>query len=61
MTELNARQEEFAKALFEAYDTNTPLKEEEWKDVVTDDETAYAVQDAVVKLKESQLLAIKFR
>ena len=51
MTELNARQEEFAKALFEAYDTNTPLKEEEWKDVVTDDETAYAVQDAVVKLK----------
>lgn len=51
MTELNARQEEFAKALFEAYDTNTPLNEEEWKDVVTDDETAYAVQDAVVKLK----------
>ena len=51
MTELNARQEEFAKALFEAYDTNTPLKEEEWKDVVTDDETAYAVQDGVVKIK----------
>lgn len=51
MTELNAKQEEFAKALFKAYDTNTPLEESDWKEVVTDDDTAYAVQDEVVKLK----------
>lgn len=51
MTKLNAKQEEFAKALFKAYDTNTPLKEEEWTGVVTDDDTAYAVQDEVVRLK----------
>ena len=51
MTELNAKQEEFAKALFTAYDTNTPLKEDDWKDVVTDDETVYAVQEEVMKIK----------
>lgn len=51
MTKLNTQQEEFAQALFKAYDTNTPLKESDWQGVVTDDDTAYAVQDEVVKLK----------
>ncbi|MBB1079608.1 2-keto-4-pentenoate hydratase [Limosilactobacillus sp. STM2_1] len=51
MTKLTAKQEEFAKALFKAYDTNTPLNEEDWQGVVKDDDTAYAVQDEVVKLK----------
>lgn len=51
MTQLNAKQEEFAQALFKAYDTNTPLNEADWEGVVQDDDTAYAVQDEVVKLK----------
>ncbi|MEE6678626.1 2-keto-4-pentenoate hydratase [Limosilactobacillus fermentum] len=59
MTELNAKQEEFAKALFTAYDTNTPLKEDDWKDVVTDDDTAYAVQDEVMKLKGKETAGYK--
>src|SRR5699024_1943 len=59
MTELNTKQEEFAKALFTAYDTNTPLKEDDWKDVVTDDDTAYAVQDEVMKLKGKETAGYK--
>lgn len=51
MTKLTTKQEEFAQALFKAYDTNTPLTEADWQGVVTDDDTAYAVQDEVVKLK----------
>ena len=51
MTQLNARQNEFAEALYQAYAKNEALKESDWKDVVTDDDTAYAVQDKVMALK----------
>lgn len=51
MTELNARQEEFAQALVNAYKHNTALNEEDWKDAVSDFDTAYAVQERVMTLK----------
>src|SRR5699024_1232527 len=59
MTELNAKKEEFAKTRFTAYYTNTQLKEDDWKDVVTDDDTAYAVQDEVMKLKGKETAGYK--
>ncbi len=51
MTTLNTNQKEFAKALYNADLTGNPLVEADWKGVVEDDETAYAVQDEVMKLK----------
>ena len=51
MTTLNANQKEFAMALYDATLTGKPLEEKDWKSVVEDDETAYAVQDEVMRLK----------
>ena len=51
MTKLNHKQEEFAQALYKASVTGTPLNEADWTGVVTDDDTAYAVQDRVTALK----------
>ncbi|MGM9891745.1 2-keto-4-pentenoate hydratase [Limosilactobacillus sp.] len=51
MTKLTPQQADFAHALFEADRTKKPLKEKDWAGVVTDDETAYAVQDQVMALK----------
>lgn len=50
-TTLTDRQEEFAQALFKAYQTKQPLKMSDWDGVVGDDDTAYAVQDRFVALK----------
>ena len=51
MTTLNANQKEFAMALYDATLTGKPLEEKDWKGVVEDDDTAYAVQDEVMRLK----------
>lgn len=51
-TTLNERQKEFADALYEAYRTKKPLKMSDWDGVVTDDDTAYAVQDRFVANKK---------
>lgn len=51
MTNLNKKQEEFAQALYNAYVSGTPLTETDWTGVVTDDDTAYAVQNRVMALK----------
>ena len=51
MTQLNKQQLAFARALFDTYTSGTPLDEEDWQNVVTDDDTAYAVQDEVMRLK----------
>ena len=59
MTQLNARQNEFAEALYQAYAKNEALKESDWKDVVTDDDTAYAVQDKVMALKGQPVAGYK--
>ena len=48
---LNDKQNEFAQALYDAYRTKKPLKMSDWDGVVTDDDTAYAVQDKFVALK----------
>ena len=49
---LNAKQESFAQALFNAYQSHQPLKMADWDGVVTDDDTAYAVQDRFAALKK---------
>lgn len=49
MTTLNANQKEFAMALYDATLTGKPLEEKDWKGVVEDDDTAYAVQDEVIR------------
>ncbi|KRM29776.1 2-oxo-hept-3-ene-1,7-dioate hydratase [Limosilactobacillus panis DSM 6035] len=49
---LNAKQESFAQALFNAYQNHQPLKMADWDGVVTDDDTAYAVQDRFAALKK---------
>lgn len=59
MTELTARQTEFANALYEAYAKNQPLNEADWAGVVTDDDTAYAVQDLVMKQKSQPVAGYK--
>lgn len=51
MTNLNKQQEEFAQALYNASVSGTPLTEADWTGVVTDDDTAYAVQNRVMALK----------
>ena len=54
---LNCRQQALAEALYQAYRNNfyglenKPLTMAEWEGVVTDDDTAYAVQDAVMAKK----------
>lgn len=54
---LNERQEALAEALYQAYrhnfygQPNEPLTMSDWEGVVTDDDTAYAVQDAVMAKK----------
>lgn len=54
---LNTRQQELVEALYQAYRNNfyglenKPLAMADWEGVVTDDETAYAVQDAVMAKK----------
>lgn len=54
---LNARQEALVEELYQAYRNNfyglenKPLSMADWEGVVTDDETAYAVQDAVMAKK----------
>ena len=54
---LNERQEELAEALYQAYrrnfygQPNEPLTMSDWEGIVTDDDTAYAVQDAVMAKK----------
>ena len=56
-TTLTPKQEELAEALYRAYRRNffglpnEPLKMSDWDGVGTDDETAYAVQDAVMAKK----------
>ena len=59
MTQLNARQNEFAEALYQAYANNKALKESDWQAVVNDDETAYAVQDKVMALKGQPVAGYK--
>ena len=49
---LTEKQEKFVKALYQAYTTQKPLKEADWKDVVTDDDTAYQVQADLTALKK---------
>ena len=62
---LNARQEELAEALYQAYRRNffglenAPLTMADWEDVVTDDATAYAVQDAVMSKKMGPVAGYK--
>lgn len=62
MTEQQANltdaQEKFAQALYDAYKSGNPLLESEWEGVVTDDDTAYRVQDRVMALKK--LAATRF-
>lgn len=59
MTQLNAKQTEFANALYQAYAKNEPLTESDWTGVVTDDDTAYAVQDQVMQLKGQPVAGYK--
>lgn len=51
MTKLNEKQAEFAQALYDAYVSRKPLNEADWTGVVSDDDTAYAVQNRVMELK----------
>ena len=59
MTEQQANltdaQEKFAQALYDAYKSGNPLLESEWEGVVTDDDTAYRVQDRVMALKNQEV------
>ncbi|MGQ3489686.1 2-keto-4-pentenoate hydratase [Limosilactobacillus mucosae] len=52
---LTANQEKFAQALYDAYKSGNPLLESEWEGVVTDDDTAYRVQDRVMALKNQEV------
>lgn len=62
---LNERQEELAEALYQAYrhnfygQPNEPLTMSDWEGVVTDDDTAYAVQDAVMAKKMGPVAGYK--
>ena len=51
MTVLNEQQAKFAQALFDASTSGRPLQEADWNGTVTDDDTAYAVQNRVMELK----------
>ncbi|RIY31273.1 2-keto-4-pentenoate hydratase [Psittacicella gerlachiana] len=58
MTQLNLpklteKQEEFAKELAKAYKENKALVKEEWLEVVTDDDQAYAVQAKFTSYKDN--------
>lgn len=62
---LTTKQQALAQALYEAYlrnfygQSNEPLSMQEWKGVVSDDDTGYAVQDAVMALKGSPVAGYK--
>lgn len=62
---LNERQEELVEALYQAYSRNfygqpnEPLTMSDWEGVVTDDDTAYAVQDAVMAKKMGPVAGYK--
>ena len=62
---LNERQEALAEALYQAYrknfygQPNEPLDMADWEGVVTDDDTAYAVQDAVMAKKTGPVAGYK--
>ena len=64
-TTLTPKQEELAEALYRAYRRNffglpnEPLKMSDWEGVVTDDDTAYAVQDAVMAKKMGPVAGYK--
>lgn len=53
--ELTATEERLANALFEAYKTKKPLKMDEWKDMVSDEEASYRVQRRLMELKGENL------
>ncbi len=62
--ELTARQQELVDALYQAYaancaGTNAPLTMADWEGVVSDDDTAYAVQDAVMAKKGAPVAGYK--
>ncbi len=57
---LNEEQEAFAQELFQAYQSKKPLVMDEWAEVVSDDNTAYALQDRFVELKGLPTAGIKF-
>ncbi|WP_430735712.1 2-keto-4-pentenoate hydratase [Fructobacillus cardui] len=51
-----AKQEDkLAQALYHAYQERQPLEMTEWEKVVSDDQTAYAVQDQLMELKNQPL------
>lgn len=62
---LNERQEELVEALYQAYrrnfygQPNESLTMSDWEGVVTDDDTAYAVQDAVMAKKMGPVAGYK--
>ncbi|WP_154026430.1 2-keto-4-pentenoate hydratase [Olsenella uli] len=62
---LNVKQEALAEALYQAYrrnfygQENNPLNMADWEGVVTDDDTAYAVQDAVMAKKMGPVAGYK--
>ncbi|MCQ2557439.1 2-keto-4-pentenoate hydratase [Ligilactobacillus equi] len=49
--QLTAKQEAFAQALYRAYQEVDALKESDWQEVVSDDQSAYQVQARVMELK----------
>lgn len=58
-TQLTAKQQEFANALYKAYATNQPLSMKDYANVVTDDDAAYAVQKAVMAQKNEPTAGYK--
>ena len=54
-SELTDTQKEFAKKLFDAYQTHRPLKEADFSNVVTDEESAYAVQRKFTEMKDEEV------
>lgn len=50
---LSKTEEEFAKALFDAWKSQKPLTEKDWTDSAPDDDSAYRVQDQLMKLKDA--------
>ncbi|MCT3399476.1 2-keto-4-pentenoate hydratase [Lentilactobacillus hilgardii] len=53
--ELSAKENAFAKELFNAYQSHRALKESDWKDLVTDEATAYRVQKRFTELKNEEV------
>ncbi|WP_061993686.1 2-keto-4-pentenoate hydratase [Fructobacillus ficulneus] len=61
MTNLNVKvtpesnEDQLAHALYNAYQEKQPLQMNEWVDLVSDDETAYRVQDLLMQFKNQPL------